>query len=286
MDQTQHMTSPMRVQLVHIAGPRKGDIDEFNLDRIRIGRSPTANVGFPASLRIVSREHAEIVREGNRYLLRNIGKNGCLVNGERIESEYLKQGDVITFAPGGPKVSFLYALDSTERPAPQATAVVYSPETDTGVMTQTLSRSQLLGATSFTVQYGSSVRSFDLAGITLGRSNECDFVIPHHRIMEKHVYLYYADGVCWVHDLSGHNLISVNGTQLYQDAALNPGDTLTFNSNGPVFKYLGEGKLVELKPQTLTPQHSTPPPNPAQEPAVGMRRRGLSGLLKSFFRRH
>ncbi|MBU4480587.1 FHA domain-containing protein, partial [Patescibacteria group bacterium] len=56
---------------------------------------------------IISRQHATISREGNRFKLTDHSSNGTIVNGKKIKEVYLKDGDVITISEGGPKVSFL-----------------------------------------------------------------------------------------------------------------------------------------------------------------------------------
>ncbi len=281
MERKRNFHPAIRVQLVHIAGPRKGDIDEFTEEQINIGRGPSSHVLYPASLRIVSREHAQIVREGNRYLLRNISKNGSLVNGEQVQQTYLKQGDVITFAPGGPKVSFLYAVDSSARPPPRTMAPHDDMAAAAGA-TQTLSRGKLGIGGVFTLQYASSVRSFELAGITLGRQSDCDFVIDHHQVADRHAYLYFADHECYVHSLTQSPAISVNGKTLQQDTALRAGDRLSLSPGGPQFRYLGDGKLVELKPQNAASDEATQAVTMAVPQA---RRRGLLSLIKSLLGR-
>lgn len=95
------------VQLVHIDGPSKGQIQELSDPEIFIGRHPSCQVQFPKDLRIVSRKHAQIVREGNRFKLINQSDNGTFINGQRLPEAYLNSGDVLVFAEGGPKVSFL-----------------------------------------------------------------------------------------------------------------------------------------------------------------------------------
>ncbi len=95
------------VSLVHIQGPLKGEIQEFSQETIQVGRHPSNDVRFPPDLIIVSRYHAEITREGNRFRLMNKGRNGTFVNGKKVAETFLKDGDVIEFAEGGPKVSFL-----------------------------------------------------------------------------------------------------------------------------------------------------------------------------------
>lgn len=95
------------VQLIHIEGPLKGEIQEYSEPEIFIGRNPTCQVQFPKDMTIISRTHASIIREGNRFKVRDNSANGTLLNGKRVEEAYLKDGDVLTISEGGPKVSFL-----------------------------------------------------------------------------------------------------------------------------------------------------------------------------------
>jgi len=101
------------VQLVHMQGPLKGEIQELSEGDIRIGRHPDCQVLFPKELVTLSRVHARIVREGNRFKLIDQSTNGTYVNGQRVSETYLKDGDVIMFAEGGPKVSFLTRISDT-----------------------------------------------------------------------------------------------------------------------------------------------------------------------------
>ena len=95
------------VQLVHIEGPLKGEIQDFLDSEISIGRHPSCQVQFPKDLVLISRKHALIAREGNRFKLSDQSANGTLLNGKRVTEAYLKSGDVMIFADGGPTVSFL-----------------------------------------------------------------------------------------------------------------------------------------------------------------------------------
>lgn len=107
------------VQLVHIGGPMKGEIQEFSESEISIGRHPSCQVQFPKDLTTISRKHAMIVREGNRFKMISQGPNGTFVNGKRLEEVYLKDGDVLTISENGPKVSFLTEMkEGEEIPSP------------------------------------------------------------------------------------------------------------------------------------------------------------------------
>lgn len=78
----------------------------LNPDRTTIGRDPTADVHLP--VHAVSRLHAEIVRQGGRWLVRDLGsRNGTLVDGCLVreaalrEMDELRVGDAILQFVGG-----------------------------------------------------------------------------------------------------------------------------------------------------------------------------------------
>jgi pSer/pThr/pTyr-binding forkhead associated (FHA) protein len=106
------------VKLVHIQGPLMGQIQEFTEDRITIGRHQSCQVQFPTELTTISRNHAELVREGNRYKVVDRSTNGTFVNGKRLSEAFLKDGDVIMFTEGGPKVSYLAEITDAVRTEP------------------------------------------------------------------------------------------------------------------------------------------------------------------------
>jgi tetratricopeptide (TPR) repeat protein len=55
----------------------------------------------------VSRSHAELIRVGANYLLRDLGStNGSFVNGDRVTERMLNDGDTLRFGSGGPEMTF------------------------------------------------------------------------------------------------------------------------------------------------------------------------------------
>jgi sigma-B regulation protein RsbU (phosphoserine phosphatase) len=64
-------------------------------EKVTIGRSSKAGLSIPDPM--LSREHARIEREGDRWVLRDLGShNGTYVNGHRMDSiAVLKEGDVL-----------------------------------------------------------------------------------------------------------------------------------------------------------------------------------------------
>ena len=108
------------VQLVHIQGPLKGQIQDFSQFPVHIGRHSSCQVRFDKDLTTISRRHARIDRQGNRFRIIDASTNGTYVNGKRIADVYLRDGDVITFTENGPKASFLTKIEAGDAPVPHA----------------------------------------------------------------------------------------------------------------------------------------------------------------------
>ena len=61
-----------------------------------IGRDQHLDWALPDPSRAVSGRHCEIRYRDNAYWLRDISTNGTFVNGERVDSEHLRDGDQVT----------------------------------------------------------------------------------------------------------------------------------------------------------------------------------------------
>ena len=99
----------MNARFTFLSGARVGQVEIFRKSYIGLGRHPLSDVRFDPDRDIaVSARHAEVVRQGERFLLRDLGStNGTFLNGTRITGDVsLKDGDVITFGQNGPAVEF------------------------------------------------------------------------------------------------------------------------------------------------------------------------------------
>ena len=73
--------------------------------KFTIGRGPENSLCLPVS--VVSRLHAEVIRLGQDFVLRDLGStNGSFINGSRITELMLSDGDHIRFGSNGPEMSF------------------------------------------------------------------------------------------------------------------------------------------------------------------------------------
>ena len=94
----------MPALVVRAGGGRAGETFETGGLRTLIGRSPECHVFLDDVT--VSRRHAEIIHEDDRYVIRDLGSlNGTFVNRRRIESAELSADDEVQI--GKNRLTFL-----------------------------------------------------------------------------------------------------------------------------------------------------------------------------------
>jgi pSer/pThr/pTyr-binding forkhead associated (FHA) protein len=285
------------VQFVHLHGPLKGEIQEFSGETITIGRHPESRLRFPPDLGIVSRKHAEIIREGNRFKLVDLSANGTFVNGKKVKEVYLKDGDVLTFAEGGPKVSFLTQMKQeqaeTRPPSPLPPdreevprVVVKEPSVPSVEPPLEEPTPVPVEVTKVPVvfQYGPTLRSFKQLPITLGKHPSCQLTLDHPGILDMHAQIFFGLDQYWVKDLTGKGMVLVNGQPVRLQTPLGANDLMSLSPQGPVFRFLGEGRFAEAEdasPQApdaspkdgkQVPQSDSGPEKTGQEAKTGLRR--------------
>ncbi|MCI5122426.1 MAG: FHA domain-containing protein, partial [Candidatus Electrothrix sp. AUS4] len=250
----------IKIQLIHIDGPLKGEIQEFFQDVVLLGRHPDCQVVFPGTCAAVSRKHAEIRREGNRFKLIDTSTNGTLVNGKAQKEVFLKNGDVLILAGGdGPKISFLSTSAPAEKkerspvpPSPgyvPSTPSVHTPE---GFAAPHSAGNPLPGdsiarmAKSLVVQYGATLQSFQEVPVIIGSDDECDCTLSHPSLLARHARIFFRDDQYWIEDLTGRKLLTINLRPIPSAVPLQPDICLALTPDGPNFQYLGNGRLVEI----------------------------------------
>ena len=83
--------SLQRCSLVEVDGPQPGTVFELTRARSVVGKSPECDIFIPDPT--VSRQHAEILEEGGRYLVKDLGStNGTELDGARVKEAYLRPG--------------------------------------------------------------------------------------------------------------------------------------------------------------------------------------------------
>ena len=81
--------------ILFISGPLMGKMYLLERDSTVIGRSDDVDISIPDSR--ISRHHLRIIQEGGEVVIEDMGStNGTFVNGERITSTRLRDGDRVT----------------------------------------------------------------------------------------------------------------------------------------------------------------------------------------------
>lgn len=88
---------------------KAGESQKIIIDQVELGRDSHCQVRFDESFPTVSRRHAAIIKDGDRWKIVPLSKtNSTYLNGHRIENEwYLENGDEIQLSTGGPKMGFI-----------------------------------------------------------------------------------------------------------------------------------------------------------------------------------
>jgi pSer/pThr/pTyr-binding forkhead associated (FHA) protein len=130
----------MRINLRVEAGPHEGQVFEFEgHSNFVVGRSPKAHFRLPEKDKYFSRIHFMIEVHPPLSRLMDMGStNGTLVNGKRVTSADLKDGDLIKAGISVLRVS-LTGLNAQPDPVTEkVTAVKEAPVDESGMMTATL----------------------------------------------------------------------------------------------------------------------------------------------------
>ncbi len=242
-------TATAMIQLIHIRGPMKGQSQAFSEFPVSIGRHPTCHVRFDRTQTTISRQHARIERQGNRFRIIDTSTNGTFVNGKRIADIYLRDGDAITFSPEGPKANFI-AQFGTDHHSQQSSDTSKSAQvpSDAGMtMGPAMEIPVTVSEKPLMIQYGEKLKTYSLLPITIGSDNTCDFVIPGDTLAGCHIQFFFWENDYYVKDLTGENLVTINGRPIGDKSVLATGAELSLSKIGPRFRFLEGGRLAHIR---------------------------------------
>ncbi len=162
---------------------------------VTIGRDPGNDVvvHHPA----VSRRHAQLERRGNDYWITDLGStNGTSVNGQRVQSQVLRDGNIIRFGDQqGNSVGLVFQIGVGSRPA---TGTIY------------------LG----TLNLG------HLPSFTIGRDPANQVHLDHPIVSRHHARVELKAAGHTIHDLNSQNGTYVNGQPVRGSRSLQTGDVV------------------------------------------------------------
>jgi ABC-type multidrug transport system ATPase subunit/pSer/pThr/pTyr-binding forkhead associated (FHA) protein len=215
-----------------------GSPKEVELTRAEmiIGRDPS--VDLPISSPAVSRRHARLSREGDAYVLEDLGSsNGTFVNDQKLVGRrQLKSGDQIRL---GQAVTLYYVAPKVE--SSDATVVRAAPVVDAGMQTvigvEPLPSEVEAGPPELIITIaGENPRTYSLTrqSLTIGRIEGNDIIIPSGIVSRQHARLEKANGgYQLVVSQEAKNPILFEGRPLEGSRILRHGDILRIGSLDP-----------------------------------------------------
>ncbi len=199
---------------------------------IMFGRDPSCQAAFAAGLAMVSRRHASIRREGDKFIVEDNGSfNGTFVNEQRIAAPTpLYHDDLVRFGIGGPVVRF----DSPTLKPPEGAEIAGQRSIDEEPRNRTMvfkadDVQMSLPGSSSSSQLLMSLAFGDKKELTIGRSTENDITLDGLQISGRHARLLRSGGETVIDDLGSTNGVYLNGNRVSRSSIM-PGDVVRIGS--------------------------------------------------------
>ena len=226
-------------------------------ERLLFGRDAASDVVVTGG--DVSREHAEIRRTAEGYVLGDLSANGTWVNGERLEGERtLARGDVLRI--GGDEFRFYADVPESGSPggAPHlegppegaehrlGDTLVGIPVSELGLEMPAPKSAAPAAAPLASLLVRSGTRKGERVALRtpvahVGRGEHNDVVLPEPSVSGSHATLQRREGVWLVSDLGSTNGTTVDGEPVDDDGSpLGPGATIRFGEVAVLFEPLDE----------------------------------------------
>ena len=195
----------------------------------------------------ISRQHAELYLEHGQLFIKDLSSaNGTFVNGVKVSSQVLKDGDELRFDQKAYRVIDLAANATQIRPAVDANATQLRPAVDANATQlrpavspanatagQSAQGTKIMPAVSsaqaqLTVVKGQLVKkTFTLtqSKYEIGRSPQCDISLPDDSLSTKHAQLSQQGSGWLLRDLGSTNGSKVNGKAV-KEALLQHSDAI------------------------------------------------------------
>jgi pSer/pThr/pTyr-binding forkhead associated (FHA) protein len=198
------------------------------LDTYTIGRGEENAIRLAD--RNVSRRHAELVKNGKGWLIKDLGSfNGCYVNGERVKGQAkVRRGSLLEI--GDYRIQLTRGTLDTEledqETANQLPALGIRQEQD---------RLVVIGGPGVGTQYALGEGRF-----LIGRGEDCVVSLAHASVSRAHAEIVGAGGSYELVDHGSSNGLYVNGTRLVR-TFLHAGDVIELGDS--FVKFVPRGSL-------------------------------------------
>ncbi|MCJ7623437.1 MAG: FHA domain-containing protein [Anaerolineaceae bacterium] len=198
-----------------------------------LGRDPQCDLVFPAKLRFVSNQHAEIQQTDAGFTIVDLNST----NGTRLNNQLIQPGtptplhDDSIIRIGDESFGSSIGLTFHDHAVKQPPVSGYSPLRPDATV---------IGKLSTT---------------TIGRNEVCDIVLQSPQVSRTHARILQADETCWIEDLKSTNGTFVNN-QLITRKEIKGGDVITIGNHilvfqdGQLSQYQSHGMRVDVSDLT------------------------------------
>lgn len=193
----------------------------------------------------ISEQHAKLITRDNKLYLQDLSsEHGCFVNNQRVNIKQLLPGDLLRL--GDVEIDIL-------NPRESVAITALSDEQVAKAQWQLVADSSWLSGQAFPVPAGK---------ITIGRSKDCDLIIPGTHLSRQHAELDIQGNLLHIRDLASSNGTFLNDQRITEGSA-KPGDRLRFDVYS--FRVIGpdeeKDKTQIRRPRspTITPLEKKPP---------------------------
>lgn len=251
---------------------KTGEKKIYRLDqpRVLIGRDPSNYVVLEG--RTISRNHAEILQEGNQYFVRDLkSNNGTLMNEKIIptqEKALLRSGDIIQIEdcdllfqiPTGKEAEDIYEITDTD-----LLEVKMVKKLLRAMDRENAPSLEVLEGPQAGLRFVLEAKNQDVA---IGRDPACEFVIDSNVISRKHSRIEKRFDTVILHDLKSKNGTFVNRERV-TSKHLQDGDILHLGTLPLSFRNPQELVFDFEPPKVSEPPPRESPPPTAREESVG-----------------
>lgn len=199
---------------------------QYRIEGIRasIGRAEENPVGLFGDPSVQAR-HAVIERRGADYVIRNLAvQDGTFVNGNRIESVDLRDGDRINI--GG--YELLFHLRSTSAAARAQASLAADAVNPAHVATRLGGAKAKVEGPSLVDASGQAYPIRSAAVTRIGRALDNEIVVSHSSVSRHHASIENSNGVFAVKDLNSQNGTFVGNRRVTEPTRVNDGDVVRF----------------------------------------------------------
>ena len=200
--------------------------------RATIGRAeenPVGLFGDPS----VQQRHAVIERRGADYVIRNLAvQDGTFVNGQRIETVDLRDGDRINI--GGYEMAF--HLRGTSAAARQQASLATDPVNPVHIATRLAGAKAKVDGPSLIDASGQAYPVHAGVVTRIGRALDNEIVVSHSSISRHHASIENSNGGFVVRDLNSQNGTFVGNRRVTEPTRVSDGEAVRFGDAQFIFR--------------------------------------------------